>query len=395
MKPHSHLWDIFCQVVDNHGDLGVCWRLSQHLLRLGQKVRLYVDQPEALSWMAPHHQALKGLTLLPWPTQENSAQWRVEKDQTWNTPQCVVEAFGCEIPQVYLEHLSQNEQMRPNAGNTAPNWIWINLEYLSAEDYPDRQHRMASPVMHGAAKGKTKWFFYPGFTAQTGGLLKKFEDLDAKDHLQQRQEQDPLKWALNAQLKIFLFSYEPQALSPFLLDLSRRHNPTHLKVSVGRSAALVQRALESRDIKVNVVHHSNQVKQLHQLRIEFISAIDHLAFDALLTSSDLNFVRGEDSWVRAIWAQKPFIWQIYPQDDGVHLEKMNAFLRRFNAPPSLVNAHRIWNGFEHAALPSLQAELLNEWRVWSLALANELTKMPDLAEQLCDFLALKLQETSA
>jgi len=40
-------------------------------------------------------------------------------------------------------------------------------------------------------------------------------------------------------------------------------------------------------------------------------------------------VRGEDSWIRAIWAGKPFIWQPYWQTEDTHLIKLQAFLDTF------------------------------------------------------------------
>ena len=81
-------------------------------------------------------------------------------------------------------------------------------------------------------------------------------------------------------------------------------------------------------------------------------------FDHLLWAGDLNFVRGEDSLVRALWAGAPFVWQIYPQDDGAHHVKLEAFLDWLGAPPSLRQFHRSWNGFGSAALPALDAATL-------------------------------------
>lgn len=46
-------WDIFCRVIDNFGDIGVCWRLATQLAGQGQQVRLWVDDASALQWMAP------------------------------------------------------------------------------------------------------------------------------------------------------------------------------------------------------------------------------------------------------------------------------------------------------------------------------------------------------
>lgn len=42
-SPPSRLWDIFCSVVDNYGDIGVCWRLAVNLAQRGQRVRLWID----------------------------------------------------------------------------------------------------------------------------------------------------------------------------------------------------------------------------------------------------------------------------------------------------------------------------------------------------------------
>jgi uncharacterized repeat protein (TIGR03837 family) len=75
-------------------------------------------------------------------------------------------------------------------------------------------------------------------------------------------------------------------------------------------------------------------------------------FDHLLWACDLNFVRGEDSLVRALWAGKPFIWHIYPQDDGAHLVKLGAFLDWLQAPADLRAAHAAWNSGAVPAPPA-------------------------------------------
>ena len=45
-------WDLFCRVVDNFGDVGVCWRLAADLAQRGEQVRLWIDDASALTWMA-------------------------------------------------------------------------------------------------------------------------------------------------------------------------------------------------------------------------------------------------------------------------------------------------------------------------------------------------------
>jgi uncharacterized repeat protein (TIGR03837 family) len=96
-------------------------------------------------------------------------------------------------------------------------------------------------------------------------------------------------------------------------------------------------------------------------------------YDRLLWSCDLNFVRGEDSFVRAQWAGVPFVWQIYPQHDGVHAAKLDAFLDRMldgaglAAATALRRLWRAWNGLGDAAQVHLPAaapwrELVLRWR---------------------------------
>src|SRR5437868_474220 len=127
----SHmLWDIFCQVIDNHGDIGVCWRLAAELARRGESVRLRVDDASALAWMAPG--GAPGVEVLPWSSLPGAGD-------------VVIEAFGCELPQAFQAGMAA----RANKG-TGP-LRWINLEYLTAESFAERNHGLPSPVIAGAA----------------------------------------------------------------------------------------------------------------------------------------------------------------------------------------------------------------------------------------------------
>lgn len=383
MPQAPFLWDIFCQVIDNHGDLGVCWRLSQHLVSLGHRVRLYVDDSTALAWMAPHHQNAAHLSVLDWPRE---ASWAHQDAYSWQMPQCVVEAFGCEIPNVYLHAL-----LTPCIDKElSTRWTWINLEYLSAEDYPERMHTLACPVLSGPAKGLKKWFFYPGFTSSTGGLLKKNWPGQLLGTLSQEMRQaQALKWTEEADLRVFVFSYEPLALKDLLLQLLQSGKWVHLKVSAGRSTTFTRALLQTDELMGPEANIQEARVQLKNLTLDFLDHVDHAGFDALLQSSDLNFVRGEDSWVRAIWANKPFVWQIYPQDDGIHFKKMSAFLNLFEAPSSLKQAHLIWNGFDRSHLPQMNEHTLQEWAQWCQQLCVQLQTRADLAVQLSEFLKLK------
>jgi uncharacterized repeat protein (TIGR03837 family) len=333
-------WDIFCQVIDNHGDLGVCWRLARSLGALGMRVRLWVDDASALAWMAPagHPQ----VQVLPWPLTAPG-----------DLADVVIEAFGCELPHSYQVMLGQNPQ----------SCIWLNLEYLSAEAYVARMHGLPSPVLSGPAKGCTKWFFYPGFTAQTGGLL--------------REPGLPMpSFAPGAQpLTVSLFCYEPVNLAAMLQRLSELAHGVHLKITAGRAQQAVA-AL-------------GQIPALNRLSCQALPHMPQDDFDAMLQTSDLNFVRGEDSLVRALWAGKPFVWQIYPQHDGAHWHKLTAFLDGLSAPTVVRAWHLFWNADEAAPCPPLTAPDWQIWQIWARETQAILRQQTDLTRQLIDFVVKK------
>lgn len=335
------LWDIFCRVIDNHGDLGVCWRLSCQLAERGAAVRLWVDDPSALAWMAPHGQA--GVQVLPWPDSQGAPSAANPASEacpgcgptTSRQPQARVwlEAFGCGIPDEWIAnnlYASSAESQESLQNSPAP--TWINLEYLSAEAYVERCHRLPSPVTSGPARGLTRRFFYPGFTPATGGLLRE-PDLMARQAVFDRRQWlagQGLVWA--GERVVSLFCYEPAALGGWLHQWAQGHTPTLMLVAPGRPWAAVQQVLAAHP-------------QLPQgaLRIQPLAHLTQHHFDHLLWASDLNCVRGEDSLVRALWAGQPLVWHIYPQDDGAHWPKLQAFLDWLQAPDDLRALHHHWN----------------------------------------------------
>jgi uncharacterized repeat protein (TIGR03837 family) len=354
-RPEKH-WDIFCTVIDNHGDLGVCWRLTRQLLAQGQSVRLWVDDASALVWMAPDAHAQPNLQVLPWAAASQSEVLKSLKPaNVW------IEAFGCTLPEAFVAHGVATHPQQP---------AWINLEYLSAEDWVPRMHNMPSPVMSGPAKGWTKRFFYPGFTADTGGLLRETD-------LQERQGRfDRAAWRQKhaphlapGGLLISLFCYEPAALPQLLAQLAG--TPHHLLVTPGRPLAAVQQAL------------AGMAEQPNWSALPYTSQD---GFDEMLWACDLNFVRGEDSLVRALWAGQPFIWHIYPQDDNAHHAKLEAFLDWMQAPESLRRAHRVWNGMEAGEWTSLNAETLQIWSHNTQTKRHQLFGQTDLVTQLNKFM---------
>ena len=350
--PSTTSWDIFCQVIDNHGDLGVCWRLARQLHAAGQSVRLWVDDASALSWMAPDH-ARSGVEVLPWTQVRADTLAQLSVGDVW------IEAFGCQIPEAFVAHGVATL-------TTAP--LWINLEYLSAEDWVPRMHGLPSPIMNGPAQGWTKHFVFPGFTPETGGLLREVDLLQRQVHFDRTAARQRLAPDLSAEgWLISLFCYEPAALPELLTSLTGTAHT--LLVTPGRPLAAVQAALDQRcpEPVWRALAHTDQG-----------------GFDELLWACDLNFVRGEDSLVRALWAGRAFVWHIYPQDDQAHHAKLEAFLDWMQTPSSLRRFHRVWNGLEPGPLPMLDTDTLADWTRCAQAARARLLDQPDLLSHLLE-----------
>lgn len=351
------LWDLFCRVIDNHGDLGVCWRLASALGRRGVAVRLWVDDASALAWMAPA--GAPGVQVRGW----------AEPPPDLAPGVVVIEAFGCDPPPGFVARMA--------AAAVAP--VWINLEYLSAEPYVERSHRLRSPQFSGPGAGLDKWFFYPGFTSATGGLL---QDLPA-DLAGNAAHLDAAAWAAArgwgpapGERVVTLFCYANPALPALLQALGTR--PTLLRVAPGPARA----QLEGLALPAG----------LRRIDLPYLPQDD---FDRLLASAgapgDLNIVRGEDSFVRAqLVSAAPFVWQAYPQSDGAHGPKLDAFLDRCLAasPPDLATdvrqIMRAFNGLAPwpADLPEPAA-----WQAQQAGWRRALRAQTDLCTQLMQFVA--------
>lgn len=391
------LWDVFCRVIDNFGDIGVCWRLCADLGARGHTARLWVDDASALAWMAPEAATgAPGVEVHPWHEAELSAAPLPPGD-------VVIEAFGCEIPAAFLARM---QRPCPPA--------WVNLEYLSAEDYVERSHGLSSPVFSGPGAGLHKRFFYPGFTPATGGLLRE-PGLMARqaDFLARRR----LPWlhglgvpAAASDRLVSVFCYGGAPLAEWL-DALQAEALAHDAVQDAVQAVSVTRVLLTPG-------HATQLAQAwvaqgrHRgaphFQLHLLPALPQAEFDPLLWSCHLNIVRGEDSAVRALWAGRPHLWHIYPQDDGVHADKLSAFMDRWMADwPAALRAQveAAWRHFNRlgpgqapgapaGAGPAGDAPSLPDWRdedgAWacaSRAARARLLAQPDLVTQLTHFVA--------
>ena len=322
-----HRWDIFCQVVDNYGDIGVCWRLARQLTaEYGFSVRLWVDELAAFHKIFPAldpslaRQVVRGIEVCHW-TQDFPQVEPADR---------VIEAFACELPASYVAAMAAKQ----------PKPVWINLEYLSAEAWVFGCHGLPSPHPQLPL---VKHFFFPGFTLKTGGLLLEKDLFERRDAFLRSPGEIAAFWAslgwetpAPEAAKTTLFCYANQALPGLLAAWADATLPVLCFVPEGAPAAAVAAAFDMERLL------PGEQVQKGNLTLRVLPFLEQEAYDRLLWACDCNFVRGEDSFVRAQWAAKPLVWHIYPQDDEAHAVKLSAFLDAYCAglPPDATNALR-------------------------------------------------------
>ncbi|MFA7279668.1 MAG: elongation factor P maturation arginine rhamnosyltransferase EarP [Sterolibacterium sp.] len=369
-------WDIFCRVVDNFGDIGFCWRLARQLAAEHDiKVSLWVDDLASMSRLCPGldiakaEQTQQGVLVRHWTTPFPLAK----------VADVVIEAFACELPETYLTAMAARQEQP----------AWINLEYLSAENWVRDNHGLASPQPRLPL---TKYFFFPGFTPNTGGLVRE------KTLIQQRTawQTDPerawqhfgLPSAEPEEITVSLFCYD----NPALPDLMRgwAAGKSRIRCLIPAGLALTQTA---NCFGQRVPCAGTSFRQGH-LSVHALPFLSQENYDRLLWSCDMNFVRGEDSFVRAQWAARPFAWQIYSQENAAHRIKLEAFLElyctRLEEPAKTV-CWQFWLTWNSFGQPGADQSWPNYWRYREILATHavnwtkHLSKDEDLAFQLVQF----------
>ncbi len=346
------VWDIFCAVVDNYGDIGVCWRLARQLAAEYRIfVRLWVDDLTSFQPLCPQIdpvveiQQVDGVEIRRWD----------ETIPEIAPGEVVVEAFGCRIPEVFIAAMARSE----------PGPVWVNLEYLSAEGWVEGCHALSSPHPRLPL---TKYFFFPGFSANTGGLLRESDLLARKRHFEDSPALENKFWRQTGHppppadaLRVSLFAYENPAIAGLLSVWEKASSPVCCLVPVSRALAQVGNTCAS------PLKAGDRV-QRGALEIRVLPFVPQHDYDALLWACDLNFVRGEDSFVRAQWAAKPLVWHIYPQQEDAHRVKLDAFLDIY------------CGGLSGAATNALR----RFWHVWNFGNSGSVapSQWSDLAEHL-------------
>lgn len=390
-------WDIFCRVVDNFGDAAVCWRLAHQLAaEQGGRVRLWLDDLTVLHRLHPEfdpdreQQSIDGVELRHWHATVDFSRNTLHSVLT-EPPDIVVEGFGCGLPEAYAQMLAQR----------SPRTLWITLEYLSAEPWVAEHHGLPSPHPRLPLQ---RYFFFPGFTSQTGGLLKE-AGLDSRcEQLGADPAARAVFWrglgfappAANARV-VSLFGYENRGVRDLLDAWAGGSRPVVAAIAAGRLRPQVEQffGVASNTLPLNGVLRRGA---LEARLLPFLPQPD---YDELLWSCDLNFVRGEDSFVRAQWAARPLVWHIYPQAAQAHWVKLEAFLDAYCVGLSAEGSAALralwhdWNAVTGAKGQTVPARVSAAWQAldphWDSLAAHARTWVKtlenagNLAEKLARF----------
>jgi uncharacterized repeat protein (TIGR03837 family) len=363
--------DIFCAVVDNFGDIGVCWRLARQLqAEHGWRVRLFVDDLTVFHALCPDvdaslaRQEASGVVIEHWHEPMHAGD-------TLDIADVVIEAFACEIPHTYIAAMARRER-EP---------VWINLEYLSGEDWVADFHTRPSPHPRYPL---SKSFFFPGLGAGTGGVIKE-HDLDAR-----REQFDANAWWNErvgierpdaTKTVVSLFAYENPAVDALLAQWRDGSSPVVLLVPEGRISGALARFFGVPKFTAGTSAQSGA------LEAHALGFVEQPRFDELMWAADINFVRGEDSFVRAQWAMKPFVWHIYPQADDAHLPKLDAALDHVTVglqAPARDAMRAFWHAWNGVGTPDWAAFWAHRRELEARAVqwAQELAAIGDLAGNL-------------
>lgn len=399
--------DIFCRVIDNYGDIGVCWRFAKDLhhilntfqpykshtkfsqksliktlfnplLHQAQTIRLWVDdlasfakiEPELKSTLlaqqnqlslskvssnsfksdtdnplsnhiiTPYRYLIKGIEILHW-TSDTIQQFLIT-----DTPApIVIETFGTDLDENFIQAMR---------GHTK---YWFNLEYLSAEKWVEGFHGQSSPQSNGVPK----YFFFPGFSDKTGGLICEDGLIERLNNFSHEDKQQWIAQYIHPSIAtmynhgarfihVFCYPSAPlESLVEALCEVYRQdQRPTVLLMADGVLPE-AEKILGNYLSRYNTIQGNDSTQRYNNgqkpdIRLQRFSFIPQEQFDYLLNIADFNIIRGEDSFVRAIWSGKPFIWHIYEQQEDSHFEKLEAWLSTHNNP--LTDLQRAWN---HAA----------------------------------------------
>jgi len=313
--------DIFCHVIDNFGDAGVVYRFAKEFKKMNPQcnTRMFIDNLNTLHSIVPQIDVSEPVQHFEKITFIDSSSLSSHDVEKLGVADILVEAFACEIPEPVMDVAVFKSK------------LIINLEYLSAEDWVEGYHLKESLLNKGTAK---KFFFMPGLTTSTGGVILNSTVSKNREKLQTARFsvlENLLEKHIGSSLgdeksSLFgtVFSYE-RGFDNFLKNLTEIDKNVYLMIFGQKSHDSIRASLERSGINTSNTSYV-QYKNLH---IVFLPFLSQQSYDSLLCCCDFNLVRGEDSLVRAICSAKPFLWNAYIQENRYQRVKVDAFLENF------------------------------------------------------------------
>ena len=306
--------DIFCEIIDNYGDIGVVYRVAKELQKSFEnrvKIRVFLNRIDEFMKINPNvkdtgFQEIDGIVYVTF-------QYLKENIDKFKTSDVIIEAFGCNIPEEYMEKAYE--------GST----LMINLEYLSAEDWIEDFHLQSSPLGKGKLK---KYFFMPGFTEKSGGVIADSNYINRMEKVNSNRKEYEKKYLsmienVDSKLVGTVFSYEKN-FEPLFRDLKEIDRDFVLLALGEKTQNSIKEFLKKNSVEV----FGNCIKY-GKIEVVFYDFLNQEEYEELINTVDFNFVRGEDSFIRAVLTGKPYLWHIYCQDEFVHMDKLEGFLDKF------------------------------------------------------------------
>ncbi|MBR4791541.1 MAG: elongation factor P maturation arginine rhamnosyltransferase EarP [Treponema sp.] len=270
---------VLCKVVDNYGDIGVCWRMSRRLKKIAPQntISLVVDDFETFSVIASEakqSKVLEGVELFDWNNETLCHDIFAANDG--ERLSFILECFQCGRPD-WMEKILFEEKLERTVQI-------IMIDYLTAEKYAEDFHCLKSLTRSAKVQ---KVNFMPGFTGATGGLIID----DEWESMPPYNEAGP----------VLVFTY---TMGTGLIENTGSFDKLRNPEQMG-SLSL------SKGLQLKPLPYMNQPD-----------------WDKMMRQCSALIIRGEESMSRACLSGIPFIWQAYPQTEEYHLVKVKALLER-------------------------------------------------------------------
>ena len=304
--------DIFCEIIDNFGDIGVVYRISKELKKIFQNVRIRMVLNRLEEFKAINKkvkdidfQEIDGLICV-------TEKYVKENAETFGTADVFIEAFGCNVPEEYIKRAKENSK------------LWINLEYLSGEKWIEDFHLCESLI---DSKTLKKIFYMPGFSEKSGGVIIDSGFLERKEYGKNNREKVLKKYFSHMDIKDKLigtvFSYEKNFDN--LLEVLKDYERETLLILMGEKT---QKSF-SEILQKKLIENFGKIVKYGKITMMYADFLSQEEYEEVISAADFNFTRGEDSFVRGILLEKPFMWHIYLQEEKAHMDKIKAFTERF------------------------------------------------------------------